>query len=218
MLKGARSFPRYLIDRYKGWLSNTYDENRAWYAKLANEGQRPRAMVIGCCDSRVDPVSLFGAEPGELFMLRNVANIAPPYKPDHEHHGTSAAIEFAVTGLGITNLIVLGHAHCGGVANFVKMKDDPARTDLGGEFIGAWMNVLDPAYDRVPKDGGSPEERQRLFEQAGVIVSLENLMTFPFVHDAVESGQLSLHGAWFDIGTGELHAYDPERGAFHPVA
>lgn len=166
MGKGIRALPRYLIDRYKGWRANTYDDNQAWYAKLATEGQRPRAMVIGCCDSRVDAIALFGAEPGELFMVRNVANLAPPYKPDGEQHGTSAAIEFAVTGLGITNLIVLGHAKCGGVAAFVDMKDDSGKSDLGGEFIGSWMKSLDPAYERVAKDG-SREDRLRAFEQAG---------------------------------------------------
>lgn len=212
-----RTLPRYLIERYKGWRASTYDENRAWYAKLANEGQRPRAMVIGCCDSRVDAIALFGAEPGELFMLRNVANIVPPYKPSHEHHGTSAAIEFAITGLGITNLIVLGHAQCGGVKAFVEMKDDPDRADLGGEFIGAWMDTLEPTYDRVPREGESAE-RLRAFEQAGVVVSLENLMTFPFIQKAVEEEKLVLHGAWFDIETGTLHHYDPEGDAFQPLA
>lgn len=216
MTDGIRALPRYLVDRYKGWRSNTYDENRAWYQRLAAEGQRPRAMVIGCCDSRVDAIALFGAEPGELFMLRNVANLAPPYKPDHEHHGTSAAIEFAVTGLGITNLIVLGHAQCGGVQAFVDMKDDPERTDLGGEFIGAWMQSLDRTYDRVSREGDR-QERLRKFEQAGVVVSLENLMTFPFVKDAVDQEKLALHGAWFDIGTGMLHVYDPKSGTFGPV-
>ncbi len=211
-----RTLPRYLIDRYKGWRASTYDENRAWYAKLATEGQRPRAMVIGCCDSRVDAISLFGAEPGELFMLRNVANLVPPYKPSHEHHGTSAAIEFAITGLGITNLIVLGHAQCGGVKAFVEMKDDPERTELGGEFIGAWMNSLEPTYDRVAREGDATE-RLRAFEQAGVVVSLENLMTFPFIQKAVEEEKLVLHGAWFDIATGTLHHYDPENGAFQPL-
>ena len=212
-----RTLPRYLIDRYKGWRASTYDENRAWYAKLATEGQRPRAMVIGCCDSRVDAISLFGAEPGELFMLRNVANLVPPYKASHEHPGTSAAIEVAITGLGITNLIVLGHAQCGGVKAFVEMKDDPDRTELGGEFIGAWMKSLDPTYERVPREG-TPEERLRAFEQAGVVVSLENLMSFPFIQEVVEKEKLVLHGAWFDIATGTLHHYDPESGEFQPLA
>ena len=217
MITETRSLPRYLMDRYRGWRANIYEENRAWYAKLATEGQRPRAMVIGCCDSRVDAISMFGAEPGELFMVRNVANLVPPYKPDHEHHGTSAAIEFAVTDLGITNLIVLGHAHCSGVKKFVEMKDAPDSEELHGEFIGAWMNVLEPTYERVADDI-ELEQRHRLFEQAGVVVSLENLLTFPFVREALAAERLSLHGAWIDIGTGTLHVYDSDASEFVQIS
>ena len=212
----AKPLPSFLVERYKGWRATRYEENRAWYARLAKEGQRVRAMVIGCCDSRVDAIALFGAEPGELFMLRNVANLAPTYKPDHEHHGTSAAIEYAIEVLQITNLIVLGHAQCGGIETYMKMRDDPNRTELGGEFMGAWLNVLGPAYDSVPTTGDL-KDRLRQFEQAGVTKSLENLMTFPFISKAIDSGELALHGAWFDIATGMLHVYDPDGGAFHPV-
>lgn len=214
MKGGIHALPRYLIDRYKGWRARHYDENRAWYHRLAEEGQRPRAMVIGCCDSRVDAIALFGAEPGELFMLRNVANLVPPYKPDMEHHGTSAGIEFAVRDLGITNLIILGHAKCGGVSAFVEMKDDPNR-EIGGEFIGAWMSTLDPVYEKVSTAMGA-EGRMQAFEQAAIVQSMTNLMTFPFVAKAVEEDRLHLHGAWFDIGTGTLHHYDPESGGFLP--
>lgn len=215
MTKAIHALPRYLVERYKGWRANTYDDNRAWYSRLANEGQRPRAMILGCCDSRVDALALFGAEPGELFMLRNVANLAPPYRPDQEHHGTSAAIEFAVRDLEITNLIVLGHAQCGGVKAFIEMKDDPDRHELGGEFIGAWMKVLDPVYEGIPRDG-DPAERLRAFEQAAIVRSLDNLMTFPFVKVAVEADRLHLHGAWFDIANGTLHHYDPASAGFLP--
>ena len=118
--------------------------------------------------------------------------------------------------MGITNIIVLGHAQCGGVKAFVEMKDDPDRTELGGEFIGAWMQTLEPTYDRVA-NGGETADRMRAFEQAGVVVSLEKLMTFPFIQKAVEEEKLVLHGAWFDIATGTLHHYDPEGGAFQPL-
>ncbi len=214
MTRGIQALPRYLIERYKGWRATTYDANKAWYQRLAKEGQRPRAMVVGCCDSRVDAIALFGAEPGELFMLRNVANLVPPYQSDNEPHGTSAAIEFAVRDLGITNLIVLGHAKCGGVNAFVTMKDDPER-EIGGEFIGTWMKLLDPVYDRIPAINDS-EARSRAFEHAAILQSLENLMTFPFVAAAVAEDRLHLHGAWFDIGEGTLHHYDAESGAFAP--
>ena len=202
-----KPLPKYLLDRYRGWKATTFEESRAWYAKLAEEGQRPRAMVIGCCDSRVDAMALFGAEPGELFMVRNVANLVPPYEPSHKHHGTSAALEFAVTSLGITNLLVMGHAHCGGVAGYMKMHEAGPEA-LGGEFIGNWVATLAPAYERIPAEG-SNDERQRALEKAGVGISLENLMTFPFVREAVEGGRLSLHGAWFDIGAGTLHVMEP---------
>lgn len=211
--------PTYLIERYRAWKATRYASDRAWYAKLSESGQRPRAMVVACCDSRVDVHGMLGAEPGELFMVRNVANLCPPYAPDHEHHGTSAAIEFAVKGLGVAHIVVLGHAQCGGVNAYLTRRDSGHEGVGGMHFIDRWMDILEPGYARLdpPKKGATEEDlkdRQRELEQQAVLCSLRNLDSFPFVREAVAAGKLTLHGAWFDISEGALYGYDADADAF----
>ena len=199
----ARPLPNYLVQRYHGWKATTWAENRAWYRRLADEGQRPRAMVISCCDSRVHVTSIFGADQGEFFIHRNIANLVPPYAPDGEQHGTSATIEFAVMDLKVAHMIVVGHSSCGGVKGCDDMCSGAApELEEKSSFVGRWMDILRPGYERV-KDL-PPAERLRALEREAVLVSLENLMTFPFVASAVEAGELSLHGLWHDIRDGEL--------------
>jgi len=213
----ARPLPAYLVQRYQGWKATTYSENKVWYRRLAEEGQRPRAMVISCCDSRVHVTSLFSADQGEIFLHRNIANLVPPYEPDGDHHGTSAAVEYAVTALKVANLIVLGHSNCGGVKGCHDMCAGHApELEEKTSFIGRWMDLLRPGYDRLPKDADEPA-RLRLLEKEGVLVSLENLMSFPFVQEAVAKDTLSVHGLWIDIASGGLEYYDPEDGVFLPV-
>lgn len=197
----AKPLPHYLVSRYNGWRATTFAENRAWYNRLAEDGQRPRAMIISCCDSRVHVTSIFGADTGEFFIHRNIANLVPPYTPDGQQHGTSAAVEYAVKALKVAHLIVMGHTKCGGVAGCHAMCSGHA-PDLEEEssFVGRWMDILRPGYDRVT---GLPEAEQiPALEREAVTVSLENLMGFPFVREAVESGQMSLHGLIHDIGDG----------------
>ncbi|MGR3199610.1 MAG: carbonic anhydrase [Paracoccus sp. (in: a-proteobacteria)] len=195
--------PQYLIKRYQGWRATSYSENAAWYRRLANEGQRPRAMVISCCDSRVHVTGIFGADSGEFFTHRNIANLVPPYAPDGQQHGTSAAVEYAVTALKVAHLIVVGHTRCGGVAGCHAMCSGAApELEETTSFVGRWMDILRPGYDRV-KD--LPSEQQiGALEREAVLVSVRNLMTFPFVQAAVESGELSLHGLLHDISEGTL--------------
>lgn len=166
-------------------------------------------MVISCCDSRVHVTSIFGADQGEFFIHRNVANLVPPYAPDTDHHGTSAAVEYAVTTLKVSHLIVLGHSGCGGVQGCYDMCSGAA-PELNEEssFVGRWMDILRPGYDRLPS--GETATRVRALEKEAVLVSLENLLSFPFVTDAVENGSLTLHGLWNDIGEGGLEAYDSD--------
>ncbi len=211
-----RPLPSYLVQRYHGWKATTYSENQSWYRRLADEGQRPRAMVISCCDSRVHVTSIFGADQGEFFIHRNIANLVPPYEPDGDRHGTSAAVEYAVTALRVSHVIILGHSSCGGVQGCLDMCSGNApELEEKTSFVGRWMDILRPGYDRVI--ARNPENPAQALEKESVLVSLENLMTFPFVTDAVDSGVLSLHGLWTDIGAGALEHYDSDQGAFVPV-
>ena len=213
----AKPLPAYLVQRYHGWKATTYAENKTWYRRLADEGQRPRAMVISCCDSRVHVTSIFGADQGEFFIHRNIANLVPPYAPDGDHHGTSAAVEYAVTALKVAHLIVLGHSQCGGVQGCIDMCQGKApELDAKESFVGRWMDILRPKYEQVASLPEGREQAQALEKQA-VVASLENLMTFPFISSAVEEGALSLHGLWTDIGAGGLSCYDPASGTFHEV-
>ncbi|WP_170364007.1 carbonic anhydrase [Ruegeria arenilitoris] len=213
----AKPLPSYLVKRYHGWKATSYSENQAWYRRLATEGQRPRAMVISCCDSRVHVTSIFGADQGEFFIHRNIANLVPPYEPDGERHGTSATIEYAVTALKVAHLIVLGHSQCGGVQGCIDMcKGDAPQLEAKESFVGRWMDILKPKFDLV-SDVEDPAEQARQFERQAVVASLENLMTFPFVAEAVQNGSISLHGLWTDIGEGGLEYYDPSGKKFLPV-
>ncbi len=166
------------------------------------QGQAPRVMVIGCSDSRVHPSTIFDDDPGDIFMVRNVANIVPPYEEDGGYHGTSSALEFAVKSLKIKYILVLGHSSCGGVAaSLAKGEDHPV-----GDFIGPWVELMSEARDRIcAEHQGAPlSELQTHLEKANVRQSLVNLQTYPFIRDAVKAGELTLLGAWFDIETGDL--------------
>ena len=216
-MKRVRPLPSYLVQRYKGWKATKYQDNQAWYRHLAQEGQHPRAMIICCCDSRVHVTAIFGADQGEFFLHRNIANLVPPFTPDGQQHGTSAAVEYAVTALKVAHVIVLGHSNCGGVRGCDAMcsGEAPELNDKTS-FVGRWMDILRPGYERVKKIKDT-EERVAALEKQAVLVSLENLVTFPFVAEAIESGHLTLHGLWHDIGEGEIEHYVPEEGGFVTV-
>lgn len=212
----AKPLPAYLVQRFLGWQATAYKDNRAWYRRLAESGQHPRAMVISCCDSRVHVTSIFGADEGEFFIHRNVANLVPPYNPDGQTHGTSAAVEYAVTSLGVAHIVVLGHSNCGGVKGCHDMCSGLApELEEKSSFVGRWMDILRPGFERVSHLPVG--ERPRALEKEAVVVSLENLMTFPFVRAAVEEDMLTLHGLWTDTGAGELEQYDPAIKGFTAV-
>jgi carbonic anhydrase len=212
----ARPLPSYLVARYLGWRATTYQENRAWYRRLASQGQHPRAMIVSCCDSRVHVTSIFGADEGEFFIHRNIAGLVPPYNPDGEYHGTSAAVEYAVTALRVAHVIVLGHSNCGGVRGCHDMCAGHAPAlEAPTSFVGRWMDILRPGYARV---ADLPEpERLKALEQQAVTTSLQNLMTVPFVAAEVADGSLTLHGLWSDTGEGGLEQYDPAGGGWRGV-
>jgi len=213
----AKPLPSYLVQRFHGWRATTFSENKAWYRRLADEGQRPRAMIISCCDSRVHVTAIFGADQGEFFIHRNIANLVPPYEPDGNQHGTSAAIEYAVTALKVAHIVIVGHSNCGGVRGCHDMCSGHApELEEKSSFVGRWMDLLRPGYERV-KDIADEGERVRALEKQAILVSLDNLMTFPFVEEAVKANKLSLHGLWNDIGDGGLEQYTPEDGTFKPI-
>ena len=212
----AKPLPAYLVQRFQGWRATAYQDNKAWYRRLAESGQHPRAMVISCCDSRVHVTSIFGADEGEFFIHRNVANLVPPFNPDGQTHGTSAAVEYAVTTLGVTHIVVLGHSNCGGVKGCHDMCSGLApELEEKSSFVGRWMDILRPGFDRVAHVPLA--DRPRALEKEAVVVSLENLMTFPFVRKAVEGDMLTLHGLWNDTGFGGLEQYDPALGGFSVI-
>ena len=205
------SFPQQLIDGYASFIRGPYTEAEGKYKTLASEGQSPVAMVIACCDSRAAPETIFDAGPGELFVLRNVANLVPTFQPDGGQHGTSAAIEFAVAALEVPNLIVLGHGRCGGI----RAALNPGHALAQGDFIGKWMGMLAPVSEEVSKYTFlTSTERETVLERLSVRNSIKNLRTFPYIREREADGRLQVHGAWFDISTGELWVMDSETGDF----
>jgi carbonic anhydrase len=201
---------------FKQLRGGRFEEQRGTYETLVDEGQRPKVALIACSDSRVDPTIVLQADPGDLFIVRNVANLVPPFEEGGEYHGTSAALEFAVQNLEVDHLIVLGHAHCGGIRSMFEEREDGADDS---QFVVPWMSLVRSAYLRV--QGTMPdatiEEKARVCEQSAVLVSLENLMTFPSIRDRVSDGRLRLHGWYIDIRSCSLHVYDPIQQHFESV-
>jgi carbonic anhydrase len=200
-----------LVDGYRRFRAQDYLVQKQRWEALA-EGQEPPIMVIGCCDSRVDPATIFGSVPGQIFTLRNVANLVPPYEVGGGLHGASAAIEFAVVHLQVRHLVVLGHGACGGIAAALRGEDCGVP---GPSFIDDWVAILREPRDRVlASDTLDP---QRALELEGIKTSLDNLRSFPFVREREATGELKLHGAFFAIADGELHLLDEADGSFRPA-
>lgn len=203
-----------LIAGYRRFRAHRYREARDLFRRL-RDGQEPATMILACADSRADPSMIFDVAPGELFTVRNVAALAPPYDESGGLHGVSAALEFAVTRLKVKQLLVMGHGGCGGIAaSLAAAADRPV-----GKFIAPWVELAAEARDAVLRNEAIPRsEWQEAVEHGAVGQSLTNLLSFPFVRAAVERGELAMHGAWFSIGKGELHWRDPETGEFSVVA
>ena len=214
------AFPQRLIDGYEAFLGNRFAQEQQRFQELAETGQKPGIMLVGCCDSRVSPEVIFDMRPGELFVVRNVANIMPPYKPNDDYHGTSAALEFAVMGLRVEHIVVLGHGKCGGVRAYVDSEADPYQRPLSpGDFIGKWMELIAPAARDTPQQPGEDvEDYTERLNQASIRQTLANLVTFPCVKTLNERGRLHLHGAYFDVMTGRLRRLDPATGRFEVVS
>lgn len=199
---------------YRRFREGRFTEARDRYRHLSEQGQSPGVMLVACCDSRADPGLIFDAGPGELFVLRNVANLVPPPADDNAFRSTSAAIEFAVTVLEVQHVVIMGHAQCGGVRAYV---DGALGGDQAGRYIHRWASLLKPAYDRLPAGLPAPEAAAEL-EKAAILYSLEQLRSFPFVAERESAGTLSTHGAFFGIATGVLEWLDDGEGDFRPIA
>jgi carbonic anhydrase len=198
-----------LVNGYLRFRAHGWPSQKDAFEKLAQSGQSPKTLVLACVDSRVDPAMIFDTAPGEVLTVRNVANLVPPYAPDSAHHSTSAALEFGVRVLEVNHLMVLGHGSCGGVKALLEGAPQKAN-----EFVAPWMSIAETARLRAMKHM-PPEERQEFCEREVIRVSLENLMTFPWIAERVAAGKLHLHGAWFAIHSGRLLLRQPD-GTFAP--
>ena len=209
-------FPEVLADRFRRFKFRHFAPNQDRYEELANNGQNPEVMIVSCCDSRVDPETIFGAMPGELFVVRNVANLVPPYETTGKYHGVSAALEFAALNLRVKHIVVIGHSGCGGVR--ACLEHDAARQSEA-QFITNWMSILDEGRARIMTAfAGKPlAEIRAALERESVIASLDNLRTFPCIKILEGKGRLALHGAYFDIGSGTLSAYNQATAEFVPL-
>ncbi len=201
------------IAGFKRFQERYFSEDRVLFERLGR-GQQPKTMIVACADSRVDPALLTGADPGDVFVVRNVANLVPPYEPGGSFASVPAALEFAVLSLGVEHIIVLGHAQCGGIHALMS------GAGTSGEFIGKWVGIAQRARERVLAElAAKPAALQdRACEQASILISLENLMTYPWIAQRVAAGTVHLHGWYFDIAEGDLLRYNPARNAFEPVA
>ncbi len=214
-IRPTRSAINSLIAGYQEFRRQHFEESKAYDALVAY-GQNPKILTIACCDSRVDPAIVTGCKPGELFVARNVANLVPPFDSDPRHHGTSAALEFAVMGLGVSDIIVFGHSHCGGIRALMEAPSSGVPSD----FIASWMNIAQPAKQQVLTE--HPEftldQQAHQCEKRSLFISLDNLMTFPWIKERVLSGQLFLHLWYFNLSTGMIEAYQKESDTFEPLA
>ncbi|MBP0616722.1 carbonic anhydrase [Jiella mangrovi] len=208
----AKRLPDHLMAGYNSFIAKRLPGERQLFRELADKGQHPKTMVIACCDSRTAPETLFDCAPGDIFVVRNVANLVPPYEPDGEYHSTSAALEFAVNSLKVEHIVILGHGNCGGIHAALSPSAEPLSS---GDFIGRWMSLLDPAAKAVgANELMTGRERQSALERIAIRYSLKNLRSFPFIAALEAEGKITLHGAWVDISSGALWAMDPESGDF----
>ena len=201
-----------LIEGFKRFRADYFEEHRARFERLAGRRQHPRYAVVTCSDSRIDTTRIFDAVPGEIFLIRNIANLVPAYKPDEQQHSTSAAIEYAVRFLKVGQFVVLGHAGCGGIAALL----DPPKQDT--DFVGSWLEIARPARERVlARSHSSPEERQRACELEALKSSLQNVLEFPWVAARIEDGSLQVDALYLDLERGEMLLYERAKDAFAPV-
>lgn len=206
--------PKFLVDRYIDWKVNSFSKNQKWYEINAKEGQKPKAMIISCCDSRVHATSIFGADIGEFFIHRNIANLVPTYKLDSDHQGTFAAIEFAVKTLKVPNIIILGHSNCGGIE--YGYHTCSGEKEKKYEFVDKWLEILKPAFTKV-NSIDTNKDKISLLEKESIKNSIKNLLDFPFIKDLVSKEEINIYGLWYNIATGELMNLDLDNNKFEQI-
>lgn len=212
---GISALPEFLIEGYARWKATDFDQASEMYRELAEDGQTPRVFAIGCCDSRVQTSKIFDADPGDIFVHRNIANLVPKFHDDGGHHGTVAAIDYAVDVLKVSHIVVAGHSHCGGIKACHDLAVDPVSISIT-PALSIWLKIVGDEFHRV-KGLSSPTARVRALEFISVMTSLENLMTYPNVARAVADRGLRLHGIWQDLGCGTLMAFDPKTNQFQVI-
>ena len=200
MINQNNPLPKFLVNRYRNWKANEYLKNINLFKQLS-KGQNPKAMIISCCDSRVHANSIFGAKEGDFFIHRNIANLIPPYTPDGDYHGTSAAIEYGIKELKVPHMIVLGHTGCGGVKSAHKLYTNKKNNDY--VFINKWLGIMSPAFNKIPKNK-FVKDQIKILEEESIKISINNLFDFPYIKDMLKNNQLSIHGLIHNIGSGEL--------------
>jgi carbonic anhydrase len=204
-----------LMAGWQRFRAGRFNDQRALFERMAREGQRPRVAMVACCDSRVDPAIVFDCDPGDLFTVRNVANLVPPFEQSGRYHGTSAALEFAVTVLQVHHIVVLGHSRCGGIRALLEGPQATASLP----FVGAWMSLAEEAREATASAARlSIDERAALCERHAIRLSLRNLLTFPVIRERAERADVRLHGWHFDLGDGVLTVLDESANRFVPVA
>ena len=207
-----------LISGFSDFREKYFSQRQDLYRRLVRDGQKPKICMIACADSRVDPAIVLQADPGDIFAIRNVANMVPPYEKDEDvtYHGTSAALEFAVEHLGVEHVVVFGHAHCAGVKAMVNGQEG---SPIAGHFLPSWTSIIGKAYSvaKTKNPAAEGEELDRCCERQAVLVSLENLMTFPFIQKKVAAGTLQIHGWYLDIAEGQLSQYNADTDTFDTV-
>ena len=214
MLEKISKPPKFLIDKYRDWKSSDYQKKIETFKKLVKFGQKPKAMIIACCDSRVYPTSIFMAEEGDFFIHRNIANLVPAYSPNHDDYGTLASIEYAIIELRIQHIIILGHTSCGGIKSAHTLFNDIK--NLNYLFINKWLNIILPAYKKINKQNSQEEQIENL-EQESIKNSLNNLLAFPNILNEVNENRLQVHGLMHDISSGILKYLNPQTGNFEDI-
>lgn len=210
--------PPQLVEGYANFRSHRLKEEQGRFRQLAEIGQRPPVLLIGCCDSRVSPEVIFDAGPGEIFVVRNVGNLVPPFVPDSARPETAAAIEYAVMALKVAHIVVMGHAQCGGIRAFALEQDKEFQPLSQANFVGRWKSLIQPAAERIGPPAGDFDHYCESLAYASIIQGLDNLRTYPWIKAKEEAGEISLHGAYFGVANGYMTALDRTTGRFQPVA